>query len=73
MNSIVGILIKVAKGKSLSYTKLHTLSWFKTLFQFFKSQIEIKNPKSNQKLYFKKIIIERFDEVLEPILLLMSH
>jgi len=36
-------------------------------------QLEHKNTKSGQKNFFKKIIIERFDEVLEPILLLMSH
>lgn len=64
--------MKVAKGKLPSYTKLHTLSWLKTLFVFFRAQAESKQ-KMGQRLFFKKIIVERFDEVLEPILLLMSH
>lgn len=73
INEIVTMLIKVAKSKSPSYTKLQSLQWFKLFFVFFRHQVEITVPKPTQKLYFKKIIIERFDEILEPILLLMSH
>ena len=29
---MIGILIKLAKEKTPSYTKLNTLEWFKTLF-----------------------------------------
>jgi hypothetical protein len=73
VNDIVSILIRVAKGKYSSYTKLQVLEWFKIILIFFKEQAENKNPKIHKNLYFKSIIIERFDEVLEPILLLMSH
>lgn len=73
INELVSILIKVAKSKCPSYTKLQSLQWFKLFFVFFRQQVEIKVPRPTQKLYFKKIIIERFDEILEPILLLMSH
>jgi hypothetical protein len=71
----------VAKGKSSSFTKLTTLIWFKLFFSFFKAQVEIKpsqilnqsSKKIGPKFLFKKIILEKFDEVLEAILLLMSH
>lgn len=39
INKIINILIKVAKGKSSSFTKLSTLIWFKLLFSFFKVQV----------------------------------
>jgi vacuole morphology and inheritance protein 14 len=39
INKMVGILIKMAKGKHPGYTKLNTLGWFKTLFHFFRLQI----------------------------------
>lgn len=73
INDILNILIKISKGKSSVYSKLLTILWFKTIFSFFKAQLDIKMKIPNNKNYFKKIIIERFDEVLEPILLLMSH
>lgn len=73
VNDVVSILIRVAKGKYSSYTKLQVLEWFKIIFIFFKEQAENKELRMHQHLYFKNIIIERFDEVLEPILLLMSH
>lgn len=79
----------MAKGKSSSFTKLTTLIWFKLFFSFFKAQVENKpkenssqmngqnlnsSKRMNQsKFLFKKIILEKFDEVLEAILLLMSH
>jgi hypothetical protein len=61
VNDVVSILIRVAKGKYPSYTKLQVLEWFKIIFIFFKEQAEIKEPKMHQHLYFKSIIIERFD------------
>lgn len=81
INKIISILIRVAKGKSSSFTKLTTLIWFKLFFSFFKAQVETKpnqnmnqsNKKISSKFLFKKIILEKFDEVLEAILLLMSH
>lgn len=42
INKIICILIRVAKGKSSSFTKLTTLIWFKLFFSFFKSQVENK-------------------------------
>lgn len=52
------ILIKVAKGKSSSYTKLASLIWFKLIFGFFKVQVEMKpGLNQNNKLIFKKMII----------------
>lgn len=71
IDAIVTILIKVAKSKSNSYTKLHTLIWFQLIFIFFREQVI--NKKGDCKNYFKKIVIDRFDEILEPILLLMSN
>ena len=73
VDSIVTILIKVSKGKSSNYSKLVTLVWFKIIFTFFKTQLEPKQKSVQNKFYFKKVVIERFDEILEPILLLMSH
>lgn len=73
MNDIITILIRVAKGKHSSYTKLQVLEWFKIVLIFFKEQTQNKNNKIHKNLHFKTVIIERFDEVLEPILLLMSH
>lgn len=73
INNMLSILIRVAKGKSSVYSKLLTIIWFKTIFSFFKAQLDVKIKIPNNKNYFKKIIIDRFDEVLEPILLLMSH
>jgi vacuole morphology and inheritance protein 14 len=73
VDSIVTILIKVSKGKSSNYSKLVTLVWFKIFFTFFKTQLEPKQKIVQNKFYFKKVVIERFDEILEPILLLMSH
>ena len=46
--------------------------WIKLIISFFKAQLDIKTKIPNAKNYFKKIVIDRFDEVLEPILLLMS-
>jgi hypothetical protein len=60
----------MTKGKYQSLTILSALGWLKTLFSFFRSQVE---SKIKGKLLFKKIILERFDEILESILLLMSH
>lgn len=65
--------MKVAKSKSSSLTKYHTLIWFQLLFIFFKEEITEKNNNSKANKYFKTIIIERFDEILEPILLLISN
>lgn len=62
----------MAKGKNPIDTKLNVLSWLKTLFTFFRVQVEDKGAK-NQKMLFKKIILERFDEILQPILILMSN
>ena len=73
IDSILNILIKVAKGKSSVYSKLTTLVWFKSIFTYFKAEIDPKIKIANNKFYFKKVIIERFDEVLEPILMLMSN
>jgi len=39
INKIISILIRVAKGKSSSFTKLTTLIWFKLFFSFFKAQV----------------------------------
>jgi hypothetical protein len=72
INKIVGTLVGMAKGKYPSYTNLSALGWLKTLFSFFRAQIDGRGSKG-QKLLFKKIILERFDEILESILLLMSH
>jgi len=58
------ILIKVAKGKSSSYKKISSLIWFKLMFGFFKVQVELKSNVNNNKLIFKKMILDRFDEVL---------
>lgn len=68
INKIISILIRVAKGKSSSFTKLTTLIWLKLFFTFFKSQVEVKpnqnnknlsesNKKMVQKYLFKKIIL----------------
>ncbi len=65
--------MKVAKSKSSSLTKYHTLIWFQLLFIFFKEEIIEKSNNSKANKYFKTIIIERFDEILEPILLLISN
>ena len=46
--------------------------WIKLIISFFKAQLDIKTKIPNAKNYFKKIVIDRFVEVLEPILLLMS-
>ena len=67
---MVGTLIKLAKDKSPNYTKLNALDWFTTLFQFFKIQLE--RPLKGKKLFFKKVIMERFDQILDPILILMG-
>lgn len=67
------ILIKIAKGKSHVNSKITTLNFLKLLISFFKTQLDPKFKLQNNKYYFKKVIIERFDEVLEPILLLMSY
>ena len=40
VDAILTILIKVAKGKSSSHTKLVALAWFNLMFKFFKAQIE---------------------------------
>ena len=64
IDSILNILIKVAKGKSSVYSKLTTLVWFKSIFTYFKAEIDPKIKIPNNKFYFKKVIIERFDEVL---------
>lgn len=64
--------MKMARGKHSIHTKLGTLAWFKNIFHYFRLQIEDKSAMRSQKMYFKKIIVERFDEILEPILLLMS-
>ena len=47
INNILSILIKVAKGKSSSHTKLIALVWFNLMFKFFKSQIESTNVELN--------------------------
>jgi vacuole morphology and inheritance protein 14 len=62
----------MAKEKHLSYTKLVTINWFQQLFQFFKEQV-VNGSKIKHKFYLKKVIIQRFDEILEPILSLLSH
>lgn len=36
INDIVTILVKVAKSKSSSYTKFHTLKWLQLIFNFFR-------------------------------------
>lgn len=36
LHEFINILIRVAKGKHLSYTKLATINWFEQFFQFFK-------------------------------------
>lgn len=64
INKIVSILIRTANSKCPSYTKLQTLQWFKLFFVFFRQQVEVTVPKPTQKMYFKKIVIERFDEIL---------
>ena len=61
INDIVTILVKVAKSKSSSYTKFHTLKWLQLIFNFFREQILKKNTTANSKNYFKKIVRERFD------------
>ena len=73
INDILTILIKTSKGKSSVYSKLTTLVWLKLIISFFKAQLDVKTKIPNSKNYFKKIVIDRFDEVLEPILLLMSY
>ena len=73
INDLFTNLIKVANSKCPSKTKLEALKWFKLFFVFFSQQVEIDVPKVGERFYFKKIVIERFDEILEPILLLMSH
>jgi hypothetical protein len=39
INKIILILIKVAKGKFSSFSKLTTLIWFKLFFNFFRLQV----------------------------------
>lgn len=57
IDSILNILIKVAKGKSSVYSKLATLVWFKSIFTYFKAQVDPKLKIVHNKFYFKKIII----------------
>ena len=62
INKIITILIKVAKGKFSSFSKLSTLIWFKLFFSFFKAQVQLKPHQGSKKLIttkllFKKIII----------------
>lgn len=64
IDQILTILIKVAKGKSHVNSKITTLTFLKLLFSFFKSQLDPKIKMPNSKNYFKKVIIDRFDEVL---------
>lgn len=47
LRKMVGTLIKLAREKTPSYTKLNTLDWFRTLFEFFKIQLE--RPVKGQK------------------------
>lgn len=54
---MVTILIRIAKGKSSVYSKLTTLVWFKSIFNYFKAQLDPKAKIPNNKFYFKKIII----------------
>ena len=55
----------------MSYTKLVTINWFQQFFQFFKEQV-VGGSKIKHRFYLKKVIIQRFDEILEPILSLLS-
>lgn len=71
INTIIVILIRVSKSKYPFHTKYHTLDWFRFIFDKVKTQC-ITNSFSH-KGYFKKAVIEKFDEILEPILLLQSH
>jgi hypothetical protein len=63
INRMVDTLVKLAKEKTPSYTKLNTLDWFKTLFEFFKAQVE-RGAARGPRQFFKKVIVERFDEIL---------
>jgi len=45
INKMIGTLLKLAKEKTPSYTKLNTLGWFKIIFEFFKAQVEKDNSK----------------------------
>lgn len=39
LNSIVGILIDVCKGRSSSFSKLTAIVWLEELFTFFREQV----------------------------------
>ena len=49
-----------------------TINWFQQFFQFFKEQV-VNSSKIKHRFTKKKVIIQRFDEILEPILSLLSH
>jgi hypothetical protein len=68
----LGILIDVCKGKSSAFSKLTAIVWLEELFTFFREQVENKT-KGRHKFLLKKIILSRFDQILEPILYLLSY
>jgi len=63
LSEIITILIRVAKDKHQSYTKLVTINWFQQFFQFFKEQV-VNASKIKHRFSLKKVIIQRFDEIL---------
>lgn len=63
ISEILTILIRVAKEKYLSYTKLVTINWFQQFFQFFKEQV-VGASKIKHRFLLKKVIVGRFDEIL---------
>jgi oligoendopeptidase F len=73
LHKIIDILIKMLRERHQAYTTINTLGWFKILFDFFKSQVERGPTRGNQKMFFKRLIVEHFDEILEQILGLMSN
>lgn len=72
MAEIVTILLNVCKGKSSAFSKLTAIVWFEEIFEFLREQVEQKT-KIKHKYILKKVILERFDEILEPILLLLAN
>lgn len=53
----------MCKDRNSSYTKLIAINFFEQIFQMFREQV-LNPTKIKHKFYLKKVIIQRFDEIL---------
>ena len=73
LNSIISTLINVLNSETmLSSSKLQAITWFKHIFNFFKEE-STGDRGPNHRYILKKVLIDIFDEILEPILKLLSY